>query len=388
MTASTLARSLRAMRPSVIRRVATDMIDFSRNHFELFGLPQRFRFDRRAARRARIATLQVDVHPDRLRDRRRRAAPRRAAVVGARQRGVPRAQGSGAARAVPAARCTASTRSARPTRSCRSRSSSGSSSAARRRSDALGRRRRAARCRRCSRRCAATRAMRRTGSRGSSTASTRTPAARTRVRELTFLAKLAEDLDAMLGALDADGLTMALFQISEPGEAPAPHARKRAIGIDLGTTNSLVATVRNGLAVVLPDEEGRPLVPSIVRYAEHGVETGLRGDGAPGARSAEHDRVGQAADGARPRRPGRRAPLSVSVRRRAGHGAHRHARRREVAGRGVRRPAARAARARRGVARRRRRRRRRHGARVLRRRAAPGDQGCRAARRVCRCCAC
>ena len=50
---------------------------------------------------------------------------------------------------------------------------------------------------------------------------------------------------------------MALLQISEPGESPAPHARKRACGIDLGTTNSLVATVRHGLAVVLPDEEGR-----------------------------------------------------------------------------------------------------------------------------------
>jgi molecular chaperone HscA len=67
---------------------------------------------------------------------------------------------------------------------------------------------------------------------------------------------------------------MALFQISEPDEAPAPHGHKRAIGIDLGTTNSLVATVRNGSAVVLPDERGRPLVPSIVRYAEHGVEVG------------------------------------------------------------------------------------------------------------------
>jgi molecular chaperone HscA len=67
---------------------------------------------------------------------------------------------------------------------------------------------------------------------------------------------------------------MALFQISEPGESPAPHQRKRAIGIDLGTTNSLVATVRNGLAVVLPDADGRPLVPSIVRYGEQGVQTG------------------------------------------------------------------------------------------------------------------
>jgi molecular chaperone HscA len=63
---------------------------------------------------------------------------------------------------------------------------------------------------------------------------------------------------------------MTLFQISEPGEAPLQHARKRAIGIGLGTTNSLVATVRNGLAVVLPDDEGRPLVPSVVRYTESG----------------------------------------------------------------------------------------------------------------------
>ncbi len=67
---------------------------------------------------------------------------------------------------------------------------------------------------------------------------------------------------------------MALLQISEPGESPVPHARKRAIGIDLGTTNSLVATVRHGLAVVLPDAEGRPLVPSIVRYGEEGVTAG------------------------------------------------------------------------------------------------------------------
>ena len=67
---------------------------------------------------------------------------------------------------------------------------------------------------------------------------------------------------------------MTLFQISEPDEAAAPHGHKRAIGIDLGTTNSLVATVRNGYAVVLSDGQGRPLVPSIVRYAESGVEVG------------------------------------------------------------------------------------------------------------------
>src|ERR1700724_2521260 len=67
---------------------------------------------------------------------------------------------------------------------------------------------------------------------------------------------------------------MALLQIAEPGEAPAPHQHRRAVGIDLGTTNSLVATVRNGIPVVLPDEEGRPLLPSIVRYTAHGAQVG------------------------------------------------------------------------------------------------------------------
>ncbi len=68
---------------------------------------------------------------------------------------------------------------------------------------------------------------------------------------------------------------MALLQISEPGQSAAPHEHRLAIGIDLGTTNSLVATVRSGMAVVLNDELGRPLLPSIVRYAEDGkVEVG------------------------------------------------------------------------------------------------------------------
>src|SRR5437764_3684793 len=66
---------------------------------------------------------------------------------------------------------------------------------------------------------------------------------------------------------------MALFQISEPDEAAAP-GRKRAIGIDLGTTNSLVATVRDGNAVVLRDARGRPLLPSIVRYGERKIDVG------------------------------------------------------------------------------------------------------------------
>jgi molecular chaperone HscA len=67
---------------------------------------------------------------------------------------------------------------------------------------------------------------------------------------------------------------MALLQIAEPDAAPAPRERRLAVGIDLGTTNSLVATVRNGIPVVLPDEDGHPLLPSIVRYGEHGVDVG------------------------------------------------------------------------------------------------------------------
>jgi molecular chaperone HscA len=59
---------------------------------------------------------------------------------------------------------------------------------------------------------------------------------------------------------------MALFQISEPGHTPAPHERRHAVGIDLGTTNSLVACVRSGVAETLPDEQGRHLLPSVVRY--------------------------------------------------------------------------------------------------------------------------
>jgi len=68
---------------------------------------------------------------------------------------------------------------------------------------------------------------------------------------------------------------MALLQIAEPGQSPEPHERRLAVGIDLGTTNSLVATVRSGVATVLPDAQGRPLLPSIVRYLSNGkVEVG------------------------------------------------------------------------------------------------------------------
>ncbi len=63
---------------------------------------------------------------------------------------------------------------------------------------------------------------------------------------------------------------MALLQISEPGMSTGPHQHRLAIGIDLGTTNSLVATVRNGVPVVLSDEQGRALLPSVVRYLAPG----------------------------------------------------------------------------------------------------------------------
>ncbi len=59
---------------------------------------------------------------------------------------------------------------------------------------------------------------------------------------------------------------MALLQISEPGQTPDPHQRRIAVGIDLGTTHSLVASVRNGVAECLPDAQGRVLLPSVVRY--------------------------------------------------------------------------------------------------------------------------
>src|SRR6476659_9472377 len=77
---------------------------------------------------------------------------------------------------------------------------------------------------------------------------------------------------------------MALLQISEPGESPEPHQRKLAVGIDLGTTHSLVGTVKSGAVEVIPDEEARPLLPSIVRYFRDGhVEVGYE------ARAAQAD---------------------------------------------------------------------------------------------------
>ena len=63
---------------------------------------------------------------------------------------------------------------------------------------------------------------------------------------------------------------MALLQISEPGQSPDPHQRRIAVGIDLGTTHSLVAAMRNGVAECLPDAQGRVILPSAVRYLDGG----------------------------------------------------------------------------------------------------------------------
>ena len=104
------------------------------------------------------------------------------------------------------------------------------------------------------------------------------------VRALMFVERFLDDLDRRLEALEPeqggaaraapkrrrrrtkDNRPMALLQISEPGEAPDPHQRRIAVGIDLGTTHSLVAAVRNGVAECLPDAHGRVILPSAVRY--------------------------------------------------------------------------------------------------------------------------
>lgn len=68
---------------------------------------------------------------------------------------------------------------------------------------------------------------------------------------------------------------MALLQIAEPGQAAAPHQHRLAVGIDLGTTNSLVASVRSGQSVILNDEQERSLVPSVVHYGVEEKKVGL-----------------------------------------------------------------------------------------------------------------
>ncbi|HLX29614.1 MAG TPA: Fe-S protein assembly chaperone HscA [Casimicrobiaceae bacterium] len=77
--------------------------------------------------------------------------------------------------------------------------------------------------------------------------------------------------------------------MAEPDRAPVSRATRRAVGIDLGTTNSLVATVKDGAAVVLLDDIGRPLLPSVVRYAEHAIDVGY--DALAHAADDPHDTI-------------------------------------------------------------------------------------------------
>ena len=179
---------------------------------------------------------------------------------------------------------------------------------------------------------------------------------------------------------------MALLQISEPGDvARAAQRGAIAVGIDLGTTHSLVAAVRSGVAECLPDRDGEVILPSAVRYFADGTRRRSAATALAGAVSdpKNTDRLGQAADGARARRRRRARPARLRLRRRA----EGMVRLRTAAG--IKSPVeisaeilADLAPARRGHLRRRALRRRHHGAGVLRRRPAPGDQGRRRARRA------
>ena len=102
---------------------------------------------------------------------------------------------------------------------------------------------------------------------------------------------------------------MALLQISEPGMSAAPHQHRLAVGIDLGTTNSLVATVRSGSAVCLPDSDGRATLPSVVRYLDGEVEVGKNALSAQKNRSAQYYQLGQTPDRPHPYRPRTRGAI-------------------------------------------------------------------------------
>ncbi|SQA82389.1 chaperone protein HscA [Citrobacter freundii] len=90
---------------------------------------------------------------------------------------------------------------------------------------------------------------------------------------------------------------MALLQISEPGLSAAPHQRRLAVGIDLGTTNSLVATVRSGQAETLADHEGRHLLPSVVHYQQQGYSVGYDARANAALDTAKHRQFGKTHDG-------------------------------------------------------------------------------------------
>ena len=229
--------------------------------FELFGVPERFAQDR-AALDTRWKALQREAHPDRFAAQggaaQRLAMQWSVRINEAYQRLKDPLQARGLS--VRAARRAAST--PRTTRRCRRSSWCSRWSGARRwtRPRAAGRRR-----------ACEVQAGARAGAgahRAADRRRARLPAAAAQqVRALMFIERFAHDIEVraeQLGTIAA----MALLQISEPGQAPDPHQRRIAVGIDLGTTHSLVAAVRNGVAECLPDSEGRVLLPSAVRYLD------------------------------------------------------------------------------------------------------------------------
>ena len=295
------------------------MIDFSRNHFELFGLPERFASTPTALDRAYRA-LQTEVHPDRYAaadDEQRRC---RAAVVGARERGVPDAEGPRRRGPSTCCSCAASTRSPRPTRRCRSSSSSASSSGARPPSDAVGAG--DARCarRRCRRRSAAS-----------------PRAIEARLRELLdgdgdFTAaahagaRAAVPGQARCGhRRDGGGPRRLMPWNGAPGRvrpgpgkrnrwrccrSPNPTRRRCAARAPAGASASTSARptrwsrpCATASRSCCPTSRAARCCRRSSATAPTASHVGHAAQARAGARPAEHDRLGQAPDGPRPRRP-------------------------------------------------------------------------------------
>ena len=245
------------------------MIDFSRNHFELFGMPERFAVDADALER-RYRALQSEIHPDRFAaaaETQRRLALQSSARVNEAYRAlrspVDRAQYLLSLHGVDAMAENGAALEFEFLERQLERRETASDALAARDAPALERllaerARRDGRAREAP--CGAARWRGGVGYRVR-------PGARA---EIPGQARRRRRRHA-----GRSGILMALLQISEPGESPAPHETRLAVGIDLGTTNSLVATVRNGIPVVLPDEDGHPLLPSIVRYGSGRVDVGM-----------------------------------------------------------------------------------------------------------------
>ncbi len=244
------------------------MIDFSQNYFALFGLPPRYRFDA-ALLDAAYRALQTKVHPDRFAaasEAERRLALQSSARVNEAYRAlkdpVGRAQYLLSLHGIDA---KAETDTALPL-------------------DFLERqleRREAVDEARIARDAGQLESLARRGACGNRRPRAGAGRDARRKKELGIGTRERARVAVPVQARRRHRLRhrrnrplMALLQIAEPGEAPAPRAHRLAVGIDLGTTNSLVATVRDGSAEVLPDADGRRLLPSIVRYAPDGVETG------------------------------------------------------------------------------------------------------------------